>query len=164
MYKAFSEMLGRNFKPEDFEPGRYDTIVSYFSWTCYVANAISDAVTAHLRESGEPMPDVSDPAVIVRTLYNFFGGAIKEDDGLELVLIPEGQPSDHWDIVPGRKYAINYAYLHNACGIMLGVPTYITKGNTGRIRNFYFVEEYFFRDLAGMERWLTVRAARKAAA
>lgn len=162
MHKAFAEMLGRNFARSDFAPGRYQVIVDYFSWTMYVANAISTAVVEHLRETNPAaMPDISDPAVIVRTLYNFFGGRITESDGLELVLIPEGQTSDHWDIIPGRKYNITHGYLHNACAMMLGVPTYPVKDEAGRIRNFWFVKEYFFTDLEGMERWLKVRAARR---
>jgi hypothetical protein len=164
MHKAFSEMLGSNFKPADFAPGRYNIIVDYFSWTLHVANAISEAVANHVRESRpDAMPDLSDPAVIVRTLYSFFGGRITENDGLELVLIPEGQSSDHHDIIPGKKYSVGYAYLLNACAIMLGVPTYTKRDDAGRIRNFTFVEEYYFRDAEGLERWLKIRAARKAA-
>ena len=164
MHKAFAEMFGRNFQREQFAPGRYNAIVEYFSWTMHVVNALSEAVANHVRESRpDVMPNLNDPVVIARTLYSFFDGRITENDGLELVLVAEGMTSDHRCIVPGKKYKIDHAYLHNACAIMLGVPTYPAKDKAGLIHNFRFVEDYFFRDAEGLERWLKIRAARRAA-
>lgn len=163
MYEAFSRMLGQNFTASQFAPDRYEAAVSYFSWTLHVADAMSEAVATHVRENPpEVMPDLTDPAVIVRTLFNFFGGTIGEADGLELVLLPEGRTSDHPDIIPGKRYAIGQAYLLNACAMMLGVPTMPVKDDKGLIRNFHFAKDYFFTDLAGLERWLPIRAARRA--
>lgn len=163
MHLDVSNQLAARFHPSEFAAGRYEDISRYMSYTCYVANAVSDAVANHLRESAPPvMPDVSDPAVIARTLFEFFGGKISVGDGLQLVLIPADKKSDHKNIVAGKSHEVGASFLLNALNMVLGVPLNPVRRD-GKIVNLDFDRDHFFCDVASMEKWLRVRAARKAA-
>lgn len=161
MYQQTVQMFNGKFSDTDFYPGRAAVTHKYFSYTAYVANALGEAVANHARENGLQIATDS-PDVVARTLLDFFGGKIGESDGLELVLAPDNGTCDHPDIKPGARYAVGHVFIINAINMMVGVPT-APRYHDGKITGFFFVPEFYFNDVAGLERWLAVRAARRAA-
>jgi hypothetical protein len=160
MYK---KALGM-FAGIDMKPARREIVAEYFSYSLLIADSLTTAVIGHLAEiaATDPsfkMPDVSDPAVIVRTVFEFFGGSIGKDDGLELVLLPEGSDADHPAVEKGVAKRIPVGHLINTLNLMLRVPLTPVMVD-GKISNFEYHKEFFFRDVAGMEKWLAIRSAR----
>lgn len=164
MHKNAEAMFAASFDPNDFVPGRYERLCSYFSYTAYVANAIAEAVTDHLRQNPTAQPrDAGNPADLALTLLEFFNGKISEEDGLQLTLVPEGATTDHPWITPGKCEQITGSWIANAMNMMLGVPTVPESDANGKIANFNFAKDFFFQDIAGLQRWLMVRTSRRAA-
>jgi hypothetical protein len=160
MYKkALGMFAGIDMKPE-----RREVVAQYFSYSLLIADSLTTAVIGHLAEiaATDPsfkMPDVSNPAVIVRTVFEFFGGSIGKDDGLELVLLPEGSESNHPFVENGVKERISRGHLINAMQLMLRVPLTPVMVD-GKVSNFEYHKEFFFRDAAGMEKWLAISSTR----
>lgn len=137
----------------------------WFSAYLLISDALTSAVITHLHETAAAdaafrMPDVSDPATIVRTVFQFFDGALKEGDGLQLQLIAADSQEEHPLVKKGEKQNINHGALLNAMNMMLRVPC-IADDSGEPYRNIPFDKRFFFHDLAGMENWLRVRATRQ---
>lgn len=134
----------------------------------YVVNALGEAVASHVREqataamaAGQPfdMPNTSDPVVVCNILFDFLGDSFGSE-WLELMLLPEGETTDHPDVWPGVRQRIGPNMINNAMCMMLRVPTVPRFGPDGKIIEMKFHPDYYFSDRAGMERWLRVRGER----
>ena len=152
------------FAKFDMPQERRDICSLYFSHLLIVADSMTAAVIQHLAEASaaDPssvMPDVSDPTVIVRTVLDFFGGKIGDDDGLELVLLPANSPFSHPAVKNGTQHKVCANGIRNAMNLMVRVPMRPIYGD-GRVRNFKYIEEFFFSDAAGLDHWLAAKAAR----
>jgi hypothetical protein len=134
----------------------------YFSVYLLLADALTEAVVSHLRETAAAnpefrMPDVADPVVIVRTVFEFFDGRLKEGDGLQLQLLPADSPQEHPLVKKGEKQECGYGALLNTMNMMLRVPNVVDHSG-GAFHTVIFDKRFFFRDIAGMENWLRVRS------
>jgi hypothetical protein len=150
--------------PNQIETFRLIRISQYFSYTAFVADALTEAVVNHLREMAiaNPdfrMPNCQDPAVIVKTLLDFFGGSISETDGLELMLAPEGSDVNHPMITPGKREHIEGKFIRNAINLMMRVPL-VPEWQGDKIFNFSFPDSHFFFDTQGFDRWQAVQRSR----
>lgn len=134
----------------------------------YVINALSEAVSAHVRESaaaamaaGQPFTpiDTADPVNVCRVLFDFMGADFGKES-LELVLLPEGAENDHPGIVPGKRQKVGPGIINNAMCMMLRVPAVPRFGPDGKIIEMAFHPDYYFDTVEGMERWLRVRDER----
>ena len=152
------------FAKFDMRQERRDICSLYFSHGLLVADSLTTAVIQHLAEAAaadpsSEMPNVSDPAVIVRTVFDFFGGKIGTDDGLELIVLPADSPISHPGVQNGERQRIGAPTLMNTLNLMMRVPLTPVYFN-GRVSNFKYNDEFFFRDAAGLDRWLAAKAAR----
>lgn len=142
--------------------GKAEAAGRYFSVYLLMADALTEAVVSHLRETAaaDPefrMPDVADPAVIVRTVFEFFDGQLKQGDGLQLQLLSADSPEEHPLVKKGEKQECGHGALLNTMNLMLRVPN-LADHSKGPYYAMRFDERFFFRDIAGMENWLRVRS------
>ena len=119
------------------------------------------AAGAAAAAAGQPyaMPDTSDPVVVCNTLFDFLGEGFGKDS-LQLVVLPADVESDHPLVVPGKPQEVCPNFIKNAMALLLRVPSVPVYNSEGKIRKIRFHPDYFFRDRAGMERWLRIRADR----
>jgi hypothetical protein len=134
----------------------------YFSLYLLLADALTAAVVTHLHETAatDPtfrMPDVRDPVIVVRTVFQFFDGALKEGDGLQLQLLAADSEEDHPLGKKGEKQNVNHGALLNTMNLMLRVPC-IADHSREPYGHVPFDKRFFFHDIAGMENWLRVRS------
>lgn len=134
----------------------------YFSVYLLLADALTEAVTSHLRDTAAAnpafvMPDVRDPAIIVRTVFEFFDGELKAGDGLQLQLLSADSHENHPLVKKGEKQECGHGALLNTMNLMLRVPSVVDHGG-GAFNTITCDKRFFFRDIAGMENWLRVRS------
>lgn len=144
-------------------PERAEAHGRYFSVYLLLADALTEAVSSHLRDTAaaDPdfrMPDVRDPAVICRAVFEFFDGRLKEGDGLQLQLLSADSPEEHPLVKKGEKQECGYGALLNAMNLMLRVPS-IVNHTKAPYHSIISDKRFFFHDLAGMDDWLRARGS-----
>lgn len=144
-------------------PEKAEAHGKWFSAYLLMADALTEAVVSHLRDTAAanpdcPMPDVRDPAVICRTVFEFFDGRLKEGDGLQLQLLPADSPEEHPLVKKGEKEDCGYGALLNTMNLMMRVP-HVANHTKAPYHTIVFDKRFFFHDLAGMENWLRVRSS-----
>ena len=166
--KQAAALLANSIDPALCTPAMLREFPESLCLHVYVVNALCEAVRNHVQEqaaaaaaAGQPFVavDTSDPVNVCRILFDFLGEGFGTDS-LELVLLPEGSVTDHPIVRPGVRQKVGPNLINNAMCMMLRVPTVPRFGPDGKIIEMAFHPDYYFDTVAGMERWLAVRAER----
>jgi hypothetical protein len=166
--KQAAALLANSIDPALCSPAMLREFPESLCLHVYVVNALAEAVRNHVQEqanaaaaSGQPFTpvDTADPVNVCRILFDFMGEGFGSES-LELVILPEGSSTDHPLVRPGKRQKVCPNMINNAMCMMLRVPTVPRFGPNGKIVEMAFHPDYYFSDLAGMERWLQVRAER----
>lgn len=144
-------------------PERAEAHGRYFSVYLLLADALTEAVVCHLRDTAAAnpdfrMPDIRDPVAICRTVFEFFDGRLKPGDGLQLQLLSADSPEEHPLVKKGQKQECGYGALLNTMNLMLRVPSVVDQ-TMAPYDNIVCDKRFFFHDIAGMENWLRVRGS-----